>query len=64
MGETKGFGTEEHRERLDALKDEIDNLRQRIDAARCYVEDRRHLPDRRRAPRAFAGPDRRRTPSP
>jgi len=49
-----------HQERLDAMKDELDHLRRQIDAARSYVEDRRHLPDRRKTPRAFTGPDRRR----
>ena len=64
MGEIKGFGTDEHRQRLERSKEEIDLLGRELEAARCRAEDRRRGPDRRRVPRPGAGPDRRRAPSP
>ena len=46
-----------HVQRLDGLHDELDRLRQQIDAARNAGFDRRKAPDRRAHPRP--SPDRR-----
>jgi hypothetical protein len=62
MGERKVFGTDEHRQRVEASKEEIDGLCQEIEAARCHAVERRMRPDRRRAPRS--ADDRRRGPAP
>ncbi len=45
----------DHSRRLDTLNDELDRLREHIEAARRDVLDRRKLPDRRRVPRSSPG---------
>ena len=59
MADIRGFGTDEHRQRLEHSKEEIDLLGREIEAARCQSAERRRQPDRRRIPRQ--GADRRRT---
>lgn len=58
VADQKGFGTGDHRRRVDALGEELDLWRRQFDAAKAEAQDRRSHVDRRRSPR---GIDRRRT---